>query len=267
MTEVFEAILELTRRDGDGALCTVVGTAGSAPQKLGSKMLVRADGSTVGTVGGGAIERACVERAAAAIDTEQPELFHAHLDRDLAMCCGGAMDVFIEPVGGGPWLLIFGGGHVGSELCELAARAGFRVHVIDERAEFASPQRHPRASRATCAPPLDVLDDLPWTAATSAVITTHSHRLDEDLLAQLVHRERRYLGMIGSKSKVRRFHKRYAARGLDPALFAEVRAPIGLDIAALQPAEIAVSILAELIAVRRGQPLDEIRPMALPSEG
>lgn len=265
MIEIYQAVLDVLDADQSAAICTVVHSAGSSPQKIGSKMLVRQDGSIVGTIGGGTIEHAVIDEAGGVIRSGCSKLFKAHLSRDLAMCCGGRMEIFIEPVGDRPWLLLFGGGHVGAALCSIASQAGFRVHVIDERDEFASAATHPVAAKLTCSDPLDILDELPWGPETYAVIVTHSHRRDEDLLARCIERPCRYLGMIGSKAKVLRFLQRYEKRGLDLASFAHVRAPIGIDIAARDPGEIAVAIAAELVAVRRGAEAREagFQPMKL----
>lgn len=252
MVEIYRKLLDALARDEPAALCTVAQSAGSSPQKAGSKMLVYADGRIDGTIGGGAIEQATVEQALDVLKQGDTRLFQAHLARDLAMCCGGKMEILIEPIGNKPKLLLFGGGHVGRALSEVAHQAGFRVHVIDEREEHCNAQAHPSASSFTCSVPTDVLDDLPWGADTYIVIVTHSHRLDEDLLAKCSERSCRYLGMIGSRSKVRRFLSRYRKKGLDMTSFDEVRAPIGLNIGSLEPGEIAVSIVAEMIAVRRG---------------
>lgn len=252
MVEVYRALLTVLDTGASAAICTVVESAGSSPQKLGSKLLVREDGTTVGTIGGGAVEMAAVQAAREVLSSGQAILFKAHLARDLAMCCGGRMEIFIEPVGDRPWLLLFGGGHIGAALCEVATRAGFRVHVIDEREEYATRARHPTAAKVTCGEPLEVLPELPWGPQTFAVVVTHSHRQDEDILALGASMPRRYLGMIGSRSKVRKFFQRYRARGMDLAPLADVRAPIGLDIAAREPGEIAVAIVAEMVAVRRG---------------
>jgi xanthine dehydrogenase accessory factor len=176
------------------------------------------------------------------------------------------MEILIEPIGNGPRLLLFGGGHVGKALCEVAVQAGFRVHVIDEREEHCNDSCHPSASELTCAVPTDVLDDLPWGVDTYIVIVTHSHRLDEELLAKCAARPSRYLGMIGSRAKVRRFLGRYRKRGIEMGDFDQVRAPIGLDISALEPGEIAVSIVAEMVAVRRAGAADEHRSLSLCSE-
>jgi xanthine dehydrogenase accessory factor len=250
--ELYQDILSLLDAGRCGAVATVVHSAGSSPQKVGSKMLVLDDGSIRGTIGGGAIEHATRREAAEVIATGQARVFKAHLTRDLAMCCGGRMEIFIEPVGDHPALIVFGGGHVGAALVDVAAVAGFRVHVVDGREGFAAPDRHPRATSVRPEPPLDCLDELPWGANAFAVIVTHDHRLDEDLLAACVARPSRYLGMIGSRAKVHRFLRRYESRGRSLDEFAEVRAPVGLAIRAREPGEIAVAIVAEMIAVRRG---------------
>ena len=251
MEPIYRAILQVLETNRRGALCTVVESAGSAPQRPGSKLLLRDDGTFEGTVGGGAIEEATLKRAAKVLETGQPERFSAHLTRELAMCCGGRMDIFIEPIGSRPWLILFGGGHVASALCPVATTAGFRVHVVDAREEWSSSQRHPRAEVRSCASPLDVLDTLPWGPDTSAVIVTHDHQLDEKILENCLLREWSYLGMIGSRAKAHRIVRRLVNRGADAAQLAKVVCPIGLGIAAREPGEIAVSVVAELISVRR----------------
>ncbi len=252
MLEVYQAVLKLLDAGESGALCTVVASSGSSPQKPGSKMLVRSSGGIVGTVGGGAIEQAVRERAAEVQRTGRAERFAAHLTRELAMCCGGRMEVFIEPIGARPWLIVFGGGHIGSALVRVANEAGFRVHVVDEREEWAGADKHPQADTVVCEAPLDVLDELPWSPTASAVVVTHDHALDEQIVERCLEREWSYLGMIGSRAKAHRITKRLAARGASPALLGKLRAPIGLGIGAQEPGEIAVSIVAELVALRRG---------------
>lgn len=261
MIELYQDVLALLDAGRTGALATVVHSAGSSPQKVGSKMLVLDDGTIRGTIGGGAIEQAAREQAAEVIAEGRARMFKAHLTRDLAMCCGGRMEIFIEPVGDHPPLLVFGGGHVGQALVQVATVAGFRVHVIDGRDGFADATRHPQAASVRPDEPLECIDELPWGPNCYAVIVTHDHRLDEDLLAACVDRPARYLGMIGSRAKVHRFLRRYESRGRDLDDFAHVRAPIGLSVHAREPGEIAVAIVAEMIAVRRGA--EAIGPMRI----
>ena len=229
-------------------------------------MLVRDDASIEGTVGGGAIEEAVRGEAAQVLKEGRPRLFAAHLSRDLAMCCGGRMEIFLEPVGLPPWLLLFGGGHVGRAVCEAATLAGFRVHLVDERPDYGRAESHPRAAVITCDEPLSVLDTLPFSDDAFVVITTHNHRLDEALLSACLARPHRYLGMIGSRAKVHRFVDRAAHRGELPDALRRSRSPIGLDLGGREPGEIAISIVAELIAVRRRGPILEARAMTILEE-
>lgn len=252
MIDLFSQLTRIVTDGGTVALCTVVHAAGSSPQKAGSKMLVLPGGELRGTIGGGAIEAAVIEQAHEVLLEGRARLFKAHLTRDLAMCCGGRMEIFIEPVGSKPWLIVFGGGHIGEALVQVAGIAGFRVHLVDGRDGFADPRRHPTAHEITADDPLAALPSLPWGPATSAVIVTHDHRLDEDLLRACLDQPWAYLGMIGSRAKVERFRKRLLARGVDEARLAQVRAPVGLALNAREPGEIAVSIVAELVAERHG---------------
>lgn len=162
------------------------------------------------------------------------------------------MEVFIEPIGARPWLVVFGGGHIGTALVRIASEAGFRVHIVDEREEWAGPDRHPTATVVACEAPLDVLDALPWGPTTCAVVVTHDHALDEQIVERCLEREWAYLGMIGSRAKAHRIVERLAARGVPRERLSQLRAPIGLGIGAREPGEIAVSIVAELVALRRG---------------
>ncbi|HYE88712.1 MAG TPA: XdhC family protein, partial [Vicinamibacterales bacterium] len=170
------------------------------------------------------------------------------------LVCGGQMEVFIEPIEASPAVYIFGAGHVGYYLAKMAHDAGFGVHVIDDRAAFANTERFPFAASV-------VVDDIPqWLAHTQlpstayAVIVTRGHRNDLDALRALAPRELRYIGLIGSRAKVARLYDQLLAdSSVDPALLERIHAPIGLDLGAVTPQEIAVSITAELIAVRRGK--------------
>ena len=244
------------------ALCTVVGVNGSAPRHSGARMLVDAQGDIVGTVGGGEWERRVILAALEALDDGQVRRLQAHLTRDLGMCCGGAMDVLIEPLSSVERLHLFGAGHVGGELAPMARRLGFEVVVYDERDDWLTTARFPGCSLVE----KDPRRALPSLGSRDyAVIVTHSHQLDQDLLEALVGQPWAYLGMIGSRAKVAKFHIRLKMAGVDPDHLARVHAPIGLDIGAETPAEIAVSVMAELIRVRRGheRPVTAMRQRTL----
>ncbi len=255
--EVFTAVADALDRGEPAALVTIVSATGSTPQRVGAKMLVFGDGRIVGTIGGGCYENDAFWKARDAIASRKPQLVHYELDDDFAqetgLICGGQMDVYIEPIEPSPELYVIGAGHVGFHLARVAHEVGFRVHVVDDREKFANAERFPNAVEV-------VVDDIPaWIARTAlpahayAVIVTRGHTNDLDALRALAPRELRYLGLIGSRAKVARIFEQLAADGVTPETLQHVHAPIGLDIGAVTPQEIAVSILAELIAVKHGK--------------
>src|SRR5579871_4172997 len=256
--EVFAAVSDAIEKGEAAALVTIVSTTGSTPQRVGAKMLVYSDGRTVGTIGGGCYENDAFWKAREAITARKPQLVHYELSDDFAqetgLICGGQMDVYIEPIEPSPELFVIGAGHVGFHLARLAHDVGFRVHVVDDREKFANRERFPYATEI-------VVEDIPsWIERANlpphayAVIVTRGHTNDLDALRALAPRELRYLGLIGSRAKVARIYEEILKDGRLPADRLErVHAPIGLDIGAVTPQEIAVSILAELIAVKHGK--------------
>jgi xanthine dehydrogenase accessory factor len=237
------------------ALLTVVATRGSAPRKSGTHLLLAEDGESVGTLGGGAIEHAALARARAVLTRGGTELLRHDLTRDLGMCCGGEMTVFIEAVEPRPRLFVFGAGYIGRPLVAMATSCGFEVTVVDGRPEWADPGRFPGAA-VRCQDPEDAARALELTPADYACVVTHDHALDQRVVQVLVRRPLRFLGMIGSRSKQRRFVQRLRGHGLGDAELAALHTPLGLSIGAATPEEVAVSVLAQLIAVRRGVVVD-----------
>ena len=255
--EVFAAVADALERGESAALVTIVSTTGSTPQRVGAKMLVFPDGRLVGTIGGGCYENDAFGKAREAILSRKPQLVHYELDDDFAqesgLVCGGQMSVYIEPLEPSPELYVIGAGHVGACLANMAHEAGFQVHVIDDREKFANRERFPHVAEV-------VTEDIPaWIERTAlpphayTVIVTRGHTNDLDALRALAPRELRYLGLIGSRAKVARISDQLLSEGMDPTLLTQVHAPIGLDIGAVSPQEIAISILAELIAVKHGK--------------
>jgi xanthine dehydrogenase accessory factor len=255
--EVFAAVADALERGEQAALVTIVSTTGSTPQRVGAKMLVFADGRTVGTIGGGCYENDAFWKAREAITHRRPQLIHYELSDDFAqetgLICGGQMDVYIEPIEPSPELYVIGAGHVGYHLARQAADVGFRVHVVDDREKFANTERFPMAAEV-------VAEDIPtWIAGANlpphayVVIVTRGHNNDLDALRALAPRDLRYLGLIGSRAKVARIYDALLEEAMPADLLRNVHAPIGLDIGAVTPQEIAVSILAELIAVKHGK--------------
>ena len=255
--EVFAALAQALEAGEETALVTIVSSNGSTPQRVGAKMLVYADGRTVGTIGGGCYENDAFGRARQAITSRRPLTVRYELNDDFAqetgLVCGGQMEVFIEPVEASPELFVFGAGHVGYFVARMAHEVGFRVHVVDDREKFASSERF--------GPDIDVVvEDIPAWLATKrlaatayAVIVTRGHRHDLDTLRALASRNLRYVGLIGSRAKVKRIYDALREEGIPPDALRRIHAPIGLDIGAITPQEIAVSILAELIAVKHGK--------------
>jgi xanthine dehydrogenase accessory factor len=255
--EVFAAVADALERGEPAALVTIVATHGSTPQRVGAKMLVFGDGRTVGTIGGGCYENDAFWKAREAITAGHPQLVRYELSDDFAqetgLICGGQMDVYIEPIEPSPELYVIGAGHVGTHLARLAQEVGFHVHVVDDREKFANSERFPAATEV-------VTEDIPsWLARTNltshayVVIVTRGHTNDLEALRALAPRELRYLGLIGSRAKVARIYDALTADGMAAEHLTHVHAPIGLDIGAVTPQEIAVSILAELIAVKHGK--------------
>jgi len=252
---VLTSAAEALRRGECVALVTVVRAQGSTPQRAGAKMLVWADGRTAGTIGGGCYENDAFWKAREAITSGKPSLVHYELNDDFAqengLICGGRMDVHIDPLAPAPRLHIVGAGHVGFHLAKVAADAGFHIHVVDDRDKFANSDRFPGAE-IVVAPIPEWLHaaELPPTAYV--IILTRGHQHDLEAMRALAARDLKYLGLIGSRAKVARICTALLAEGMPPECLERVHAPVGLEIGAVTPAEIAISILAELIAVRRG---------------
>jgi xanthine dehydrogenase accessory factor len=255
--EVLSALSDAMARGETVALVTIVEAKGSTPQRVGARMVVHADGRIVGTIGGGCYESDAFGRAREIIRSRAPQLVRYDLTDDFAaetgLICGGQMQVFIEPIDPAPALYILGAGHVGLQLGRLAPGLGFRVHVVDDREKFSNRERFPEAEEV-------VVDDIPeWIANTAlpesamVVVLTRGHRQDYDAVRALAGRKLRYVGLIGSRAKVAKLVERGLEEGLSADWLRAVHAPVGLDIGAVTPEEIAVSILAELVAVRRGK--------------
>ena len=219
-------------------------------------MLVYADGRTVGTIGGGCYENDAFWKAREALVSGRPALLHYELNDDFAqengLVCGGQMDVHVDPLEPTPHLYILGAGHVGWQLGRIAADADFRVHVVDDREKFANPERFPPSAEVIVEPIPAWLERAEIPPAAFVVVVTRGHTHDLDAMRALAGRDVRYLGLIGSRAKVRRIYDMLIDEGVSPDRLARIHAPIGLDIGAVTPAEIAISILAQLIAVRRG---------------
>jgi xanthine dehydrogenase accessory factor len=257
--DIFEAVVRL-RRDGmPAALATIVGTRGSTPGRASMRLLVLEDGTFLGTVGGGCLESEVYDAALQVLADEQPRTLTFRLTEkdspDSGLMCGGEVTIFVEPVTT-PALWIFGAGHVSKALCEVAALAGFRVTVVDDRPAFATSERFPQAAATLAAPLSEAVANMPIRKNTYCVVVTRGHKEDAVVLQALAARAAngpspRFLGMIGSRTKQAILWKHLRAAGVGDAFLATVRTPMGSYIGARSHEEIAVSVVAELIAVRR----------------
>lgn len=256
--DLFEEIAALRARGEPAAMATVIGVRGSAPARDAMRMLVRADGSTRGTVGGGAMEDSIRRLGLEAIASDESRRAVLEIPNEAAddteMVCGGAVEVFVEPLTV-PTCVLLGAGHLAGAVAPVAAVAGYRVIVADDRATHANAERFPDASECVVRPFPALLRELaPRLGAGSwCVIVTRSHKLDEDCAAACLTSGARYVGMIGSANKVERCRAALRERGLPAEAIARLRAPVGLDLGARTHGEIAVAIVAEMVAVRRGR--------------
>ena len=229
------------------ALVTVTGTNGSSPATVGQMMAVVEDGTTLGTIGGGASEHRVVQQALETIKNGDT-VFHFSLDHgEEGMSCGGSMAGFGNVLGSRAKLCIFGGGHISQSLAQIAAIAGFPVTVVEDRSEFAS--CFDSARYLICQPDEYAAID-PVSASDYAVICTRGHQTDADALRYCLSKKPEYIGMIGSKKKVSALLEKLTAEGITQAEIGSIYAPIGLDIADTIPAEIAVAIIAEIVLVK-----------------
>jgi xanthine dehydrogenase accessory factor len=252
--DLFEEIVRMRRAGERGALATIVHTNGSIPSYESSRMLVREDGSIAGTIGGGCVEADVWAAAKEVMQIEQPRKMTFNLNHeaeyDAGLICGGTLEIFVEPILPQPVLYIFGGGHISSAVARSASAAGFGIAIADDREAFANTERFPMAG-ALYTTYEDAFKKIKPNASSYLLIVTRGHKDDMRVLAWAVRTEARYIGMIGSKRKVLSVYKALEREGYSAEEFDRVHAPVGLDIGALAPEEIAVSIAAELIAVRR----------------
>jgi xanthine dehydrogenase accessory factor len=262
MTPELVAALDEAMAQGEPvALVTIVSAHGSTPQRVGAKMLVYADGRALGTIGGGCYESDAFGKAREVLRTRRPRMVRYELTDDFAaetgLICGGQMEVFIEAIEPPPQLVILGAGHVGLQLGRLAPVLGFRVHVVDDREKFANRERFPDAEQVHVEDIPTWIEQTPLSPSAFVCVLTRGHRQDYDAVRALSGRDLRFVGLIGSRAKVARLVDRALEEGLPADWLRRLHAPIGLDIGAVTPEEIAVSILAELVAIRRGKRADD----------
>jgi xanthine dehydrogenase accessory factor len=253
---IFQQLEELRQKEIPTALVTVIKISGSVPRDVGAKMIVQVNGQIHGTIGGSTVEALVIKEAQEAINSGRAQIVtHDLLDedkQDTGMICGGTMEFFIDPIHLPERVYIFGGGHIGFHVASLAKKVGFDYVVIDDRAEYASAERFPDALNLVVDDPGTVAKKLKVTNNTFIIIVTRGHKDDYNVLRSVIEKAARYIGMIGSKTKRSQiFDKLRTMDGISDYLLKKIHSPIGIDIGAETPEEIALSIVAELIKVRR----------------
>jgi xanthine dehydrogenase accessory factor len=258
--DIYEEIVRLRREGRKGAVATIVNVRGSIPSFETAKMLVRDDGSIAGTIGGGCVEAEVWQAAKEVMESEKPRSLTFNLNSDpkydSGLVCGGTLEVFLEPILPAATLYLFGAGHVSVNVYKVARMAGFEVVVVDDRERYANRERFPEARDIYADEFEQSLAQLSPNENSFLVIVTRGHRDDMRVLKWAVGTPARYIGMIGSRRKVLTTYKELERLGVSRAKFEDPRmhAPVGLDLGALTPEEIAVAIVAEMIAVRRRSP-------------
>jgi len=253
--DLWEEIVRLRQQGRRGALATIIHVRGSIPSFNTAKMLVRDDGSIVGTVGGGCVEADVWQAAREVMEEEKPRTLTFNLNQnpryDTGLVCGGTLEVYLEPILPVPLLYLFGAGHVSHNVYKVARTAGFDVVVVDDRESYANAERYPDAREVIAEDFDQALARITPNENNYLVIVTRGHRDDMRILRWAVQTSARYIGMIGSKRKVLTIYKELEQEGIAQHLFDRVMAPVGLEIGAVTPEEIAVSIVAEMIACKR----------------
>lgn len=250
MSSIYQKIIEIENSSIKAAVCTIVNTRGSAPRKKGTKMIVYSNGSIYGTIGGGALEKKVIEQAQEVLKQNEPQTVVHNLVSELAMCCGGTVELFIEPIVNKKKLYIFGAGHIGKALAKYATTLDFEVSLIDERYE-AFEEDDFRSFTIFNEQHATAIEKLVFDENCFVVILTHNHNYDREILALCSKKPHQYIGMIGSERKVAIAKKNMVASNiLNDDELNKIDMPIGIAIEAITPQEIAISIVAKLIDVR-----------------
>jgi xanthine dehydrogenase accessory factor len=253
--DIYEEVVRLRRLGQKCALATIVQVNGSIPSYESAKLLVREDGSMLGTIGGGCVEAEVWNVARDVMQSERPRHMNFSLGQDAAydngLICGGQLSVFVEPVVPQPRVFVFGAGHISKSISKIANMAGFASVIVDNRVAFANRDRFPEADEIFAEEYEEVFPKLPIRDTSYVVIVTRGHRDDMRVMRWAVGTNAKYIAMIGSKRKVIGVVKELEKEGIPREAFERTFAPMGLDIGAITPEEIAVSIVAEMIAMRR----------------
>ncbi len=253
MQSIYQVLSELENNNGSAALCTVVKSEGSTPRHVGSKMLVYPDGKFIGTVGGGELENRVIKAARDSLANGKSQTLSYTMSdpsRGDPGVCGGTVEVFVEPILPPALIVVIGAGHVGKAVVHLAKWLGFRVAVSDDRAEFCNPEAIPNADAYYPVPMAELANQFIVTHQTYFVVTSRGSSVDAAGLPSLLESEAAYIGVIGSKRRWLTTVKALKEKGVSEERIARVHSPMGLELNAETPEEIAVSIMAEILMLK-----------------
>ena len=254
--DIYKEIVRLRQERRKAAVATIVRHQGSTPRKNQAKMLIYEDGASLGSIGGGQTEAAVLREAERVMETGQTSLQKYHLTQEDAeedgLICGGTVEVLVEPIFPDPKVAIMGAGHIGQSIAQAAHSVGFKVAVVDDRESFANRDRFPEAEEITVAPFEDGLKSITVSQNSFILIVTRGHGHDQKVLEKAIQTPAQYIGLLGSRRKIQVIVKGLLDQGLPPQAFSRLYAPIGIRIGSETPEEIAVSVVAELIAIYRG---------------
>ncbi len=249
--DIYEEIGRLLREGRGSSLATIVQCNGSTPQKIGAKMIVRDDGSIIGTVGGGSLEAEVIQSALAVLKEGVPRMVSFELTEDQGkLLCGGKVLVYIEPLLAAPHLIILGAGHVGKALSRTGKFLGFRITVVDDREEYANEKNMPDADTIVVTDFQDVFSRVSVDDGSYIVIATRGHDHDSDALKAALHTKAGYIGLLGSKRKKTLLLENLEKEGFSREDIGRVITPAGIPIGSVTPEEIAISIMAQIIQTR-----------------
>ena len=253
MLEIYQELVRLASKGKSAVLATVISNEGSTPREAGAKMLIREDGTFIGTIGGGGIEQQVLKKAAQILTSGRTERLNFNLTGEdkTTMICGGSMEIFLEPVLPREALYLFGAGHVSQSVAEIGNMLGLRCVVVDPRAEFNNAEHFPQADLLVVEEYPRAFSELKIDKESYIIICTPQHISDEECLELALRTEAKYIGMIGSKRKVKEVKEHLLKKGVPVEKLDLVHSPIGLEIGAETPQEIAISIVAEIVKVRR----------------
>jgi xanthine dehydrogenase accessory factor len=251
---ILKKIVELSNEDVIFAHAIIINAKGSTPREIGADMIVLENGETIGTIGGGALELKVIDLAKSCMKTNTSATYNLPLNSpDIGMICGGEVDVFIEIYKSKPKLIICGAGHVGKALYEIGKTLNFKISVFDDREDYLNKTRFPDADELVLGSISENLSKYPIDENSYICIVTRSHREDCEALKAVVESNAKYVGLMGSKKKIKEIFDELLSNGIDENKLSKVKSPIGLDIATNSPEELAISIIAEILAVKNNK--------------